>query len=64
MPDKAKAHVKKKIAEPAQMEASSNPDSEGLIPRRWSEKMHSDGWYTMQFSGLPGEGQDGNTADN
>ena len=33
MPDKAKAHVKKKIAEPAQMEASSNPDSEGLIPR-------------------------------
>ena len=38
MPDKAKAHVKKKIAEPAQMEASSNPDSEGLIPRRWSEK--------------------------
>ena len=38
MPDKAKAHVKKKITEPAQMEASSNPDSEGLIPRRWSEK--------------------------
>lgn len=38
MPDKAKAHVKKKIAEPAQMETSSNPDSEGLIPRRWSEK--------------------------
>lgn len=38
VPDKAKSHANKQNAEPAMPDAGSSSDSEGLIPKRWSEK--------------------------